>query len=89
MVTKEQVLINEHFHCETIRKCSKHIGPRGGVTESIVNVRASGKCKTWKRDPNRFHRPVKFGLYESFWIDETNGNAFHLPENCPLLPSSS
>lgn len=31
-------------------------------------VRVTGKCKTWKRDPERFKLPVKYGLYESFYI---------------------
>ena len=30
------------------------------------NVRANGKVKTWKRDPNRFERSFKYGMYENF-----------------------
>ena len=28
-------------------------------------IRVSGQPKTWKRDPNRFEIPMKYGMYES------------------------
>tara|TARA_Y100000310_G_scaffold260163_1_gene268997 strand:+ start:1385 stop:1648 length:264 start_codon:yes stop_codon:yes gene_type:complete len=82
-VTKQQVADNSRFHCETVRKCSRVVGPRGGVKVSIVEVRATGMMKTWKRDTARWNRPVKFGLYESHYIDQSNAGDYHLPEDCP------
>ena len=38
-----------------------------------IKCRANGKCKTWKRMPLSFRLPVKYGLRECFYIDETNG----------------
>lgn len=35
---------------------------------SQKRCRVMGKCKTWKRDPERFQLPVKHGLYDSFYI---------------------
>lgn len=37
-----------------------------------MRVRVSGKCQTWKREPERFRLPVKYGLYENGAITETN-----------------
>lgn len=31
-------------------------------------VRASGRLRTWKRDPERVELPVKYGLYESLTL---------------------
>ena len=83
MVTKQQVADNARFHCETVRKCSRVVGPRGGVKVSIVEVRANGRMLTWKRDSARFHRPIKYGLYEYAYIDQDNAYWYHLPEDCP------
>ena len=84
MITKEQALTAREFHYTGKHDCSKVVGPRGGVTVKITNVRASGKCKTWVRSPNRFHLPVKYGLYENYWIDENNCGDFHRSIDCPL-----
>jgi hypothetical protein len=85
-ITKEECLSigYKEIHYTGKRPCTRTIGPRGGITEKITRVRASGKCQTWKRDPGRFHLPVKYGLYESGWIDQTNCKDFHLAVNCPL-----
>jgi len=47
---------------------------------TAMRARVSGKVKTWKRDASRVHVPVKHGLYESYWIDETNLDLFTLEE---------
>jgi hypothetical protein len=89
MVTKEQAVSAGYratFHY-TGRNggCKRTVGPRGGVTESIVSVRASGACQIWKRDAGRFRLPVKYGLYESSAIEQTSAVDFHLASDCPLL----
>ena len=87
MITKEQAMDLWHgkeIHYTGRHECTRIVGPRGGVTVKIMAVRPSGKCKTWKRSPERFHVPVKYGLYESYWIDETNCADFHLASECPL-----
>ena len=37
-----------------------------------VRCRVSGMCKTWVRRPSKFRLPVKYGLYQSFYINESN-----------------
>lgn len=89
MVTKEQALdAAKHgleIHYVGRHDCRKTIGPRGGETIRLTRVRPSGQCKTWKRDPNRFRLPVKYGLYESSAIDETNSHEWHMGYDCPLI----
>jgi len=72
------------FHYTGKHDCSRHIGSHGGVKDNVTIVRPSGKCKVWVRSPERFHLPIKYGMYESYWIDQNNAQCFHLPKDCPL-----
>ena len=74
MATKEECMNETLFHYGT---CSRAVGPRGGVKEDIVQVRASGKCQTWVRDENKFRLPIKYGLYKSYEITHENADLFH------------
>jgi len=84
MVTKEQAMTERYFHYTGKHDCNKTVGPRGGVKVFITEVRASGKCQTWKRDLNRFRLPVKYGLYESSEITDRNNEDWHVASECPL-----
>ena len=64
--------------------CARTVGPRGGVTTNITQVRVTGNVKTWKRSPERVQVPVKYGMYESSYITEHNLDDFHLATHCPL-----
>lgn len=35
-----------------------------GRNQEVFRVKINGAVKLWKRDPNRFSVPVKYGLYE-------------------------
>jgi hypothetical protein len=88
MITKDQLLEmngSGELHYTGNHKCTKTVGPRGGVTLRTMKVRLSGQCKIWKRGPARFRQPVKYGMYVSSWIDETNYQLFHLSSDCPAL----
>jgi len=37
-----------------------------------LRVRRNGKTRTWKRSPDQFEIPVKYGLYDYYIIDNTN-----------------
>jgi hypothetical protein len=37
-----------------------------------IRVRRNGKTKTWKRTPEKFQIPVKYGLYEYGYITNEN-----------------
>lgn len=84
MVTKEQAITGQYFHYTGKRPCKRTVGPRGGVKEQVVQVRANGQCQTWKRDQERFRLPIKYGLYEYGEINEVNCGDFHAEEDCPL-----
>lgn len=64
MITKQQALIVRHF---------EHISAKN-ADGTPLRARASGQCKVWVKSPDRFKLPVKYGLYESFYIDNSNAS---------------
>jgi hypothetical protein len=50
------------------------------VIESGKIYRQNGKVKTWKRDTSRFSIPVKYGLYEYGYVDNTNQHLVEIVE---------
>jgi hypothetical protein len=40
--------------------------------------RASGKCKTWKTQPERFQLPIKFGMYTHDYLTNENCHLFEV-----------
>ena len=64
MITKEQALTIRHFEHVTAKNANG----------TPLRCRASGKCQVWKRDPLRFKLPVKYGLYQSFYIEPSNAH---------------
>lgn len=88
MITKKQAMdtyVGTEIH---ENNCTCTIGPRGGIKKRIIRWRVSGKCKTWKRDPNRWKLPIKHGLFYSSYIGSANEGldpkGFHLASKCPL-----
>ncbi len=70
MIDKEIVVILKHGQeLYSSRKLDSRDRP--------AKVRVSGKCKTWKTRPGDFKLPVKYGMYESFYI-ENGAFAEHL-----------
>lgn len=84
MITKSQALTLTSAHYTGLHDCTRTVGSRGGITERITSVRASGRCQTWKTRPEEFRLPVKYGLYEHYAITHQNANDWHAPEDCPL-----
>ena len=68
MITKEQALTARHFEHVTLK----------GSDGKPVRCRAMGACKTWKTRPNDFKLPVKYGLYQSFYITHDNAGEWHV-----------
>lgn len=85
MVTKEQALTANYFHYTGRHQCTRTVGPRGGITERITNVRRNGDTKTWVTRPAEFRVPIKYGMYEYAYIDHTNAGDFHTADECPLF----
>lgn len=81
MITKEQALTVSEFH---YNGCTKETGPRGGLTYQIERWRRNGRTKTWKRSPNRFSVPIKYGLYSYEYLTDENAQYFHAAEECPI-----
>lgn len=89
MITKEQAMAACHGDDIHAGECKRTVGKRGGVKESIEHWRVNGECKTWKRQPGRFHLPVKRGLRDFHYIDETNQHRVHFADDCPLVGSEN
>jgi hypothetical protein len=64
MVTKEQAQTARNFEHITLK----------GSDKLPVRCRANGVCKVWKTRPNEFKLPVKYGLYQYFYITPENAN---------------
>jgi hypothetical protein len=79
MITKAQAIESREFHAGS---CTRHVGPRGGVTEKTEVWRRKGQTQLWKTRPDDFRVPVKYGLYGYGSI--YNNNDVHVPEDCPL-----
>jgi len=64
-VTKE-VCMAAHYRQEFYHRKKKD--SRG----SPLRIRVNGKCKTWATRPDEFSLPVKFGLYQTFYLTDRN-----------------
>lgn len=78
MLTKQQAIDGQTFQHVRLKDS------RGGA----LQCRASGKCQTWKTRPNDFKLPVKYGLYQSFYITHSNAHDWQ-PALNRLLPCST
>jgi hypothetical protein len=84
MITKEQALTANDFHEN--HTAIIQVGPRGGQTmPKIYHWRRNGKTHTWKRSPDRFQVPIKFGMYSTDYLTEANAHMFHTPWDCPKM----
>lgn len=84
MVTREQAISADwrsEFH---YGECTRTVGPRGGIRESIARVRVNGRCQTWKTRPEAFRLPVKYGFRECSAIEPHNAHLYHPAGECPL-----
>ena len=70
MITKEDALLRPHTILEIL----------GNPADKPRKWRVNGKCKTWKRDPDRWELPVKYGLKAYGTITNENAHQFCLPE---------
>jgi hypothetical protein len=64
-MTREQAMnaqYRQEFHHVTLKNADG----------TPMRARVNGRCKTWKTRPDDFRLPMKHGLYECFYVDETN-----------------
>ena len=85
-ITREQAERTTEFH-QVLNRSEDSTLPANGQTFKHNVWRVSGKCKTWKRTPERFEVPVKYGMYQSSVVtndsDTTGLNGFVLTaETC-------
>jgi len=51
-----------------------------GSDGSPVRCRVNGRCKTWVTRPDEFRLPVKYGLYQCFYITLDNAAEWTVAE---------
>jgi len=67
-------------------RCTRTVGPRGGVTVEQEIWRRNGRCGTWKvKWPERYELPIKHGLRKYAYLTDYNHFHFHAANECPLL----
>lgn len=87
MITKQQALTlgyGAEVHYTGRHDCTRTVGPRGGVKESITACRVTGSIKTWKTRPAEFRLPVKYGLREYAAINHYDAGEVPVASDCPL-----
>lgn len=50
-----------------------HVSRKNADGKSPMRARVNGKCKTWVTCPNDWQLPMKYGLYECFYIGTVSG----------------
>lgn len=81
MITKAQA---ESLKVGTIIYHTSHKNTDG----SALRFKINGKCKTWKRSPERFQVPIEHALFTFGYLTETNAHEFTLedPSKSAVLP---
>lgn len=69
MVTSFDAMVANAFKYKISNPRHKRFG-------QMVTCRRNGKTKTWKTRPGKFKVPVKYGLYEYFYITDENAEHF-------------
>lgn len=83
MLTEYQIANAHAFH---FGECKRIVGPRGGVTITREVWRRNGSTKRWKRQPNRFSIPVKYGFRGPYtYVTDDNAHMFHAEAACDIL----
>jgi len=49
-----------------------------GATGKPLRIRLNGKLKTWVKSPDDFQQPVKYGLYDYFYITPENADSWRV-----------
>ena len=47
---------------------------------TALRARPNGRCKTWVTRPSEFRLPMKYGMYETFYITERDAGDWSLVE---------
>lgn len=80
-VTRSEAFHGNEFHAGN---CTRHIGPKGGVTTHTEVWRRNGDTKLWVTRPEDFRVPIKYGMRTYNYLTQDNAHLFHTPEKCPL-----
>lgn len=71
-ITQEQAIEAPAFHHNT------EVYAAGGCRV----YKRNGTTQLWKRKPDAFRTPIKFGLKGTAQLTQDNASHFHLPSDC-------
>ena len=66
-ITREQAITVDYFEHTTLTNADN----------TPLRCRRMGKTKTWKTRPTEFRIPVKYGMYNSFYISHDNAHKWN------------
>ena len=72
MITKQQAVAAQYrqeFWHRTVKNADG----------TPARCRVNGACKVWKTRPDEFRLPVKHGMYDCFYITESNAAEWRIP----------
>ena len=72
-LTKQQAMLAQHA---TILYHRANRNADG----TALRARTNGRCKVWVTRSDEFKLPMKYGMYEAFYITEWNANQWSLVE---------
>lgn len=86
MITKEQAVNLPHNSYLHYGRCTRTIGPKGGVREKIERYRKVSMTKTWVTRPNEWQFTVRWGIHKTTsLVNHSDADLFHVESDCPLL----
>jgi len=72
LADKASGVVNQHTVLDAYTFWHRTATYSDGV--SPIQCRKNGAVKTWKRQPGKFRVPVKYGMYDYFYIDNDNAH---------------
>lgn len=78
-VTKHEAQTHRKFH---FGPCVVLTTPNGATVTITEQWRANGACQEWKRTPERFRLPIKYGLRGYSEITDHDNAEFHTAQSC-------
>lgn len=78
-ITKEQAVTLSY------REVLEH-KTKSNADGTPMRCRVNGKCKTWKTRPEDYRLPVKYGMYQCFYITPENAEEWYQPITDPGRP---
>lgn len=90
IMSKDQDITTGRITRDTAMKAHEFYHRESALKGKAVRCRRNGATKTWVRQPDKFKIPVKYGLYDYFYIDNDNASEWStVPVALKLEPKAA